>query len=94
MQPLPRWSGPLYFSSGVVDICINCQVTEGVIRAGIRVQHGAWRDWEALCSTVHCPALPRVCSTAGAQGLLLRAGGKVCWFGLWRLPGKEGSQWR
>lgn len=52
MQPLPRWPGPLYFSSGVLDICINFQVTEGVVRAALPVQHGAWHDEEALCSAV------------------------------------------
>lgn len=53
MQPLARWPGRLYFSSAVVDTCINFQVTEGVMRAGLPVQQGAWHDGEVLCSTVH-----------------------------------------
>lgn len=36
-------------------------------------------------------ALPRACSTARPQGLL-HAGGKVYWFGLWCLQGKEGRK--
>lgn len=54
MQPLPRWPGPFYFSSGVVDICIKFQVTEGVVRAALpcNMVLGMRRKHSAVC----CPA--------------------------------------